>query len=335
MKSWRETSEIFHEASRFLAAGEPVALATVVRLEGSCCRRVGWRMLFRRDGAIIGPSSGGRLERDLRDRAIRMINGNDGPELIEYGTHSHENVLWGLGMEPNGRIDVFLQVLSPPPDPVLEEIKCRFSGIDSFAIRTVLDGRDAGEISVGPPFTDGRSGIVIENSERIFVHHLDSPPHLVVVGAGEDAIPLVRIANDVGFRVTVVDHREEALSAANFPSARALVLSRPDAPSEAIPLNVQTFALLMYHDPALNEAWCRVFAQTAVPYIGVVRRGARASGWVDQLPPEVRARVRDPAGLEIGAENPEQTAISVIAECLACESGLLTAESRHPSAITQ
>ncbi|MCS6770780.1 MAG: XdhC family protein [Kiritimatiellae bacterium] len=332
MKTWRETQAVFANASRLLSSGEAVALATLVRIEGHCCRRVGSRLLIHRDGSISGPRTGGCLEADLRERAVRMLQSGAPPELIEYETGPQDK-LWGLGMEPNGRVDVFLQRLEPPLDPVFEEINQRFTGIESFAIRTVLDGLDAGQIFVGPPFTDERSGIVLDDGDRIFVHHVDSPPHLVVVGAGEDAIPLVRIGADVGFRVTVVDHRDETLSPANFPAARALVHARPDAPlPDDIPRNVQTYAILMYHDAAMNEAWCQAFARTATPYIGVVRRGSKRAPWIDRLPKDIRVRVREPAGLPIGAEGPEQVAISILVEFLALESGQLSALLRDPAA---
>lgn len=321
MKTWRETNAVFSEAARVLHEGESVAIATLIRIEGSSYRRVGARLLIRRDGFILGQVSGGCLEADLRERAMRMIAEEGEPEVVRYDTGADENVVWGLGMGCNGRLDVFLQVLSPPEDPVIARIRERFAGIDSFAIRTMLDGPEAGRMLVGPPFTDEKSGIVIDDGERMFVHHLDAPPHLVVVGAGEDAIPLVRIAADVGFRVTVVDHREAALSAANFPTARKLIHARPDAVPADVPGNIQTYAVLKTHNFELDRDWLAHFARTGAPYIGLLGPRSRRDKLASELPLEAQARVFGPVGLDIGAEGAEQIAISILAEILALESG--------------
>lgn len=321
MKTWRETSAVFAEAARVLSAGDSVAIATLIRIEGSSYRRVGARLLIRRDGFILGQVSGGCLEADVRERAMRMIDAGGEPDIVRYQTGEDEHVVWGLGMGCNGRLDVLLQVLSPPEYPVLAHIRERFAGIDSFAIRTIIDGPDVGRMLVGPPFTDEKSGIVIDDGHRMFVHHLDAPPHLVVVGAGEDAIPLVRIAADVGFRVTVVDHREAALSAANFPGAHQLIHARPDAVPANMPGNIQTFVVLKTHNIELDRAWLTHFAGTAAPYIGLLGPRARRDELAGGFLPNVQARVYGPVGLDIGAEGPEQIAISILAEILALESG--------------
>jgi xanthine/CO dehydrogenase XdhC/CoxF family maturation factor len=321
MKTWRETSAVFAEIERLHAAGQAAALATLVRIEGSSYRRIGTRLLIRPDGSMLGQVSAGCLENDLRERAVRLLESSGPPEVIEYDTGGDENRIWGLGMGCNGRLDVFLQILAPPSDPVLAEIRCRFSGIESFSIRTVLDGADAGDILVGPPLTDEKSGIIVEGAHRVFVHHLDPPPDLVVVGAGEDAAPLVRIAAEAGFRVTVVDHRAAALDATVFPAAHRLICARPEKPPAEVPCHVQTFAVLKTHNIALDRGWLSYFAGTATPYIGLLGPRARRNELVAGLDSRAHARVFGPAGLDIGAEGPEQIAISILAEILAIESG--------------
>jgi xanthine/CO dehydrogenase XdhC/CoxF family maturation factor len=321
MKTWRDTRAIFDEIERLHAAGRSAVLATLVRIEGASHRRVGARLLIRQDGSMMGVINSSFLENDLRERAIRMLESNEPPEMIEYDTRGEDDRVWGLGMGCNGRLAVFLQVLSPPGDPVLAEIRRRFDGIESFAIRTVLDGVDAGEILVGPPFTDEKSGIVVDGAQRVFVHHLDPPLDLVVVGAGEDSVPLVRIAADVGFRVTVVDHRAGALNVNAFPAAHRLICARPDNPPSDLPCHVQTFAVLKTHNPSLDRGWLTFFAGTATPYIGVLGPRERRDELVLGLEPRAHARVFGPVGLDIGADGPEQIAISILAEILAIESG--------------
>ncbi len=321
MKTWRETSAVFAEIGRLHAAGQPVALATLIRIEGSSYRRIGARLLIRTDGSILGQVSGGCLEADLRERALRMLAEGGAPEVVRYDTGNDENQVWGLGMGCNGRLDVFLQTIAPPSEPVLAEIRSRFDASESFAIRTVLDGPDAGEILVGPPFTDEKSGIVADGPHRTFVHHLDPPPDLVVVGAGENAAPLVRFAADVGFRVMVVDHREAALSPAVFPAAHRLIRARPEAPPPELPNRVNMYVVLMTHTFDLDRGWLQHFIGTAAPYIGLLGHRARRDELLAGLAPESRARVYGPVGLDIGAEGAEQIAISIIAEILSLVAG--------------
>lgn len=322
MKSWRETSLVFGEIEALLAARRACALATLVKLEGSGYRRPGAKLLIRDDGTLLGQVSGGCLENDLRERATRLIKTGGEPELIRYETGGDEEILWGLGLGCNGVLDIFLQRIAPDePVEQLPLIRERLAGFESFALRTLIDGPEAGRITVGPPFTDERSGIMLDEAGRMFVDHLEPPPDLVVVGAGDDAIPLVTFGAAAGFRVTVVDHRPAYATAARFPDASAIVVARPDDAHPAIPANMQTFAVVMNHALALDRAWVARFAATAAPYIGLLGPAKRRDEILAELPAGVSARVYGPIGLDIGAEGAEQIAISALAEMLALHAG--------------
>lgn len=323
MKTWRETSAVFAEIERQHEQGRAIALATLVRYEGTIYRRLGFRVLFRDDGTMLFASHGGRLADDLRRHALNMMALGDPPELLSFATGNERDVVWGLSIGPRTTADFFLQVLTPEnlPAEVLSLIRERFDGIEMFAIRTVIDGPDAGRIVLGPPFTDEKTGIVVEDGHRVFVHHLDPPPDLVIVGAGDDAIPLARYASDIGFRVTVVDHRPDALDRGLFPNAHRLICATPDRPDPRIPARVQTYALLMTCDDALDRDWALFFAASATPYIGLMGGRERHNRIAGDLPEPVRQRLRGTIGLEIGAKGSEQGAVSILAEVIAVESG--------------
>lgn len=322
MKSWHETSRIYDAIARAQAAGEPSALATLVRIEGSSYRRVGAKLLIRADGALCGQVSGGCLEQDLKERALRLLAEDGEPELVRYDTGADDQTLWGLGLGCNGRLDVFLQPLPARDDTgIVAEVRRRLAGLEAFALRTTLDGREAGRIVTGPPFTDEMSGIVAAEGARDYVDHLEPPADLVVIGAGDDAIPLVRIAAQAGFRVTVVDHRAAYLDAARFPDAAQLVQARPGDSAALAPLHAQTYAVVMNHALELDRAWALRLADTPAPYFGLLGPRARRDEIVAALPEAARARAYGPVGLDIGAEGAEQIAISIVAEALAVEAG--------------
>ena len=337
MKSWRETALVFREIETLLAAGRAGALATLVNLEGSGYRRPGAKLLIREDGSMLGQVSGGCLENDLRERALRLLANRGEPELVHYDTGGNEDTLWGFGLGCNGTLEIFLQRIAPD-DPVeqLPTILERLSGGEAFVLRTLLDGREAGRITLGPPFTDERSGIMLDGDGRVFVHYLEPPPDVVIVGAGDDAIPLVRLAAETGFRVTLVDHRAAYATATRFPDALSIVIARPETAGSAVPGTAQTYAVIMNHALTLDKAWAARFAATAAPYVGLLGPAKRRDEILADLPPESHGRIYGPIGLDIGADDAAQIAVSIVAEILAVDgrraAGFLrgTANPLHP-----
>ncbi len=322
MKSWQETTRIFTEVKRCFDADEAVALCTLVRIEGSSYRRPGAKLLIRAGGSLLGQVSGGCLEIDLRERAQHMLAKSAPPALIHYDTGADDNTLWGLGLGCDGKLDAFLQRLDPKRDThAVEKIMARLIGQDAFALRTLLDGSRAGAISVGPPAPDGKSGIVAANGAREFVDYLEPPPDLVVIGGGDDSIPLVALAADAGFRLTVVDHRSAYLTPERFPDAHRRVHLRAEAGPGSLPAHAYTFVVIKNHAITIDKAWAAQFAQTGVPYIGLMGPQSRREDILESLPPESRDRVFGPTGLDIRAEGSMQIAISIVAELLAVYAG--------------
>ncbi|HMP77636.1 MAG TPA: XdhC family protein [Kiritimatiellia bacterium] len=322
MKSWHETSRVFAELERLHEKGESAVLATLVRLEGSSYRRPGAKLLIRADGSLLGQVSGGCLEEDLRERAVKLLAARGAPELVHYDAGADEDVLWGLGLGCNGKLDILLQRCEPAAGAqVRAEIRQRLAGREAFAIRTLLDGPEAGRQVVGPPFTDEKTGIALDDDARAFVDHLEPPPDLLVAGAGDDAIPLVRLAAEAGFRVTVVDHRKTHLTEVRFPAATRRVVARPEKAPGDLPGHVRSYAVIMMHNAALDAAWAARVAAGASPYIGLLGPRARRDELMKALPSEAHARVFGPVGLDIGAEGAEQIAVSIVAELLAIDAG--------------
>jgi xanthine/CO dehydrogenase XdhC/CoxF family maturation factor len=295
MKSWRETQLVFEEIRRLAAAGRTSALATLVRIEGSSYRRPGAKLLIRDDGSMLGNVSGGCLEEDLRERALKVIASGK-PEAVHYETGGDENVAWGLGLGCNGKLDLWLQ---PAPTDQADKILRQ------------LEGKAPFEFHAGD-----------------FVETLVPPPDLVICGAGDDAVPLARLASETGFGVTVIDHRKVYLRKENFPNCR-LVLARPE---DGFPADETTLVVVKYHALEFDRAWTQHFTGQRVRYLGLLGPKARRDEILKHPTLDTRhSAFFAPIGLDLDAEGPEQIAVSIVAELLAVVAGREPSHLRNRS----
>lgn len=322
MKHWQETGEILSQVAGLAQAGRRAAIATVVRIRGSAYRRPGAKLLVRDDGGTSGGVSGGCLEADVRERALAVLRGA-APQLVHYETGSDDRQVFGLGLGCNGEVDVFVQQATTPAflDAAWRIREC-LAGDVPFAISTVLTGARAGDVSVVASIHGGETAIDATAETEVFTEVLRPPPRLVVFGAGDDALPLARYAADAGFRVAVVDHRQAFLSAERFPGVRRLELRAEDAAAcSSLPLGRDAYAIVKTHSLARDREWVRRLVGTEVAYIGVLGPRARVEEILRQVGAAHDGRVFGPVGLDVGAEGPEQVAMSIVAELLAVRSG--------------
>jgi xanthine dehydrogenase accessory factor len=335
MKHWKETEHILARAGDLVSAGRAAAIATVVRIEGSAYRRPGAKFLIEDDGRTLGGVSGGCLEADVRETARRHVIPTGAPRLLHYDTGTDDRV-WGLGLGCNGAVDVFVQPIDRIARalPMLREM---LRGDSPFSVSTVVSGPAIGDALVLSADTEsfpdtpghidvaaarrrlatGESGVDVADGLLVFTDVLWPPPHLVVCGAGDDARPLVAYAAAAGFQVTVVDHRPVYLTADRFPDARRLLQLRPDDYGGAFLAGSRTSVILMNHSLALDREWLRRLLPTGAGYIGLLGPRTRTEEILGQIGVEHDDRGVGPVGLDVGADGPEQIAISVVAELLA------------------
>lgn len=327
------------------ASGGASALAVIVRLEGSAYRRPGAKVLVRDDGGMMGNVSGGCLENDVREVALKAI-GDGRTVLAHYDTSGNEDRIWGLGVGCNGKVDVLVVPCSGWPAGILERLQALLEGDRPFALSWVVDGSaragamlvaeedgrvtgTSGDATVdgimagqaAAPLRERRSRACERDGVRFFTEVLVPPPHLVVCGAGDDAVPLVSLAAEAGFRVTVIDHRDAYLPPERFPDAVGRIQARPGEEAERIPSGDNTYAVVKAHLLDQDRGWVEWFAARSVPYIGLLGSRARREEITAGLTAEQRARVYGPVGLDLGAEGPGQIAVSVVAEVMAVCSG--------------
>ena len=317
MKHWRETAEIVDRALALASAGRRAALATVVRIEGSSYRRPGAKFLIEEDGETLGGVSGGCLEADVRDVGLRVIQ-TAVPRLLHYDTGADDRTVWGLGLGCNGSVDIFVQ---PATEPVtletLLEIRNRLDGTSGFAIVTTIDGDHCRMWIADLPERDTRSRVESRDSRTVFTEVLTPPPDLIVCGAGDDSRPLVTYASEAGFAVTVVDHREAFLSPSRFPAAKYRLCLRADGGAGTLTAGPRTLVVIKTHSFVHDRDWLKVFLDTPASYIGLLGPRTRADELLALLDETANDRVFAPVGLNLGADGPEQIAISIVSELLA------------------
>jgi xanthine dehydrogenase accessory factor len=342
MKNWQETSAVLERAAELSAAGRRCALATVTAIEGSAYRRPGAKLLVDDEGVRLGGVSGGCLEADVRELGLAAIADGE-PRLRHYDTGGDEDVVWGLGLGCNGAVDVLVRRVDPE-DPALDRARVLLEGDRPFALATVLAGGPVGATIVvetdgattgttGSPDLDGEiagaarsrlesgaTGTGPVGDATVFFELPSPPPRLVLFGAGDDAIPLARLGSEAGFRVTVVDHRPAFATRERFPAADVLV-RRPEAGLDGIPLGPDAWAVVLTHALERDRAWIERLLESEVPYVGALGPRDRREEIAEAVGAKAAGRLHGPVGLDVGAEGPEQIAVSVIAEILALRSG--------------
>jgi len=339
MKQWLETREVLDFLTAAGTAGKRAALATVVRVRGSAYRHEGAKLVVAEDGSTTGNVSGGCLEQDVREVALQVIRKGE-PELRSYCSSADEIAAWDLGVGCEGQVDVYVERAEAQPREraLLDErrpfVACGVMPGKGERLIVTSDGPegDLGSKDLNARVATkarelleaGESGIHEIAGRSIFFDVLVPPPQLVVLGAGDDARPLVRFAADVGFRVVVVDRRPGYLTRERFPGAAALVESAGDELEAVLPLDAECYAVVMNHNFADDQAYVRALMKTPMAYVGMLGPRQRTERILRNLAaegPMDEARVYGPVGLDIGTDGAEQVALAVIAEILAVRSG--------------
>lgn len=157
---------------------------------------------------------------------------------------------------------------------------------------------------------------------------INLPPfELMIFGAGHDAIPVAKFAGELGFRTTVVDPRPAYATEERFPGSRIILADR-DSWEERVTIGRRTFVLVMNHHLERDRAAIRFAINSPAPYVGVLGPRSRRERMLEALKKEgvtfrkeQLSRMYNPVGLDIGAETPEEVAISILSEVLAFRNG--------------
>jgi xanthine dehydrogenase accessory factor len=335
-------------------AGQAAALATLVKVDGSTYRRPGARMLITAAGQWVGALSGGCLEADISDRAQRvMFSGK--PELVVYDTTSDDDLIWGLGLGCQGIAQVLIEPLDAAQlDHPITLIEACLQHQQAGGIATAYSTQGEVAEPLGAlllAFPDGRIVSRIQSPsllQRIWqdlqtvlvnhraTHHtyasgagqievalqgVQPPVPLVIFGAGYDALPVVQVAKQLGWHVTVVDCRALPATRERFSVADDVCLCPPTEVAEVVTLSDRTAAVIMTHNYFHDRQLLQTLLPQPLAYLGLLGPKSRAQRLRLDLEAqnarfcaEHMSPLHSPIGLDIGAETPEEIALSIIAE---------------------
>jgi len=343
----KEINDIIKSYREAVAKGKKTALATVVKVEGSSYRQPGARMLVTEDGILTGAISGGCLEGDALRKALLAINQKHN-KLITYDTTDESVQEFSVQLGCNGIVHILFEYIDDSninnPIILLEKsaesrdasvIFTQFSlsknaeqkgtvliykGIDdndfesedlNHSLQEVLQNR-----------TSAIKNFIFENTKQsVLLQYIASPVSLLVVGAGNDVKPVVKIADLLGWEVTVGEGRIAYATTRRFPEAKNVIVSRAEELLNNFIMDERTFVLLMTHNYQYDFEVLKLILKTECPYIGTLGPRTKLLRMINDLNNEGIVvtdqdlnRIYGPIGLDIGAETSEEIALSAISE---------------------
>ena len=328
------------ELEQWLATGEPVAIATVVRVAGSAPRPLGATLIARAGDRIAGSVSNGCVESAVYEEAMAALE--DGrARVVTYGIS--DEFAFTVGLSCGGEIDVLVEPVGDLHRIALEAVRAERGAL---LARVVAPAGRAGTVAVlregrvdgWPPelapvkvqalaaLGEGRPRAVpatLDGREAtIFLEALPTPPLLAIVRATHTAQALAPLAKAVGYRVIVADPREALANRERFPLADELLLAWPDVALAKLPFGASSAIVVLTHDPKFDHPALVAALRTEAGYIGAI--GSRTTNeerfaWLraQGIGDRDIARVHAPIGLDIGAGTAEEIALAILAEVVA------------------
>jgi len=329
---------------------DALVLGTVIATEGSTYRKPGAMMLIAADGSHRGLISGGCLESDLAQHA-KMVFEDGETRNVKYDLSAGDELVWGLGIGCDGVIELMLQRLDREQGfgflaTLGQAWEARQDGV--LALVTASTHSSCPQGSFGLVCDDNFSSGDVElinkahlpaelhdRSRRFWKETINNdqgsmelllipvipPPAILICGAGVDAVPVARLAVEMGWDCTVVDHRAGFANPDRFPESCRVCLMQPDKLSETIDLEHIDAVITMSHNLAHDRQYLSQVVKAQISYIGMLGPRARR----DRLLKEIGIsngqdglHVHGPTGLDIGAEMPGSIALAIIGEIHAC-----------------
>ena len=352
----KEIREIINAYNKARINEKRLALATLVHLNGSSYRRPGARMIVDEEGQLTGAISGGCLEGDALRKAVFCIH-TQRPKLVVYDTSDEEDATIGIQLGCSGIIQVLFEPLdeTDPLNPI-ELLKKAIQKRQNTVLVTLYAPKikkgdivgtsmlleESGEFHNNSSFQfvpetllqDIRETLTVkkssfksyqhnDNTFNAFLSFISPPISLVIVGAGNDAIPLQSIAETLGWEVTIVDGRHTYAKVERFSSACQIIVSKPEKVLQQIPIDEKTVFVLMTHNYNYDYAILKALLGKNIPYIGALGPKKKLDNMINDLKAEniilnekQKNILYGPVGLEIGAETPAEIALSITAEIM-------------------
>lgn len=340
----KEFKAILNEYNKVDLTQRKAALATVVKVRGSSYRSPGARMLITDDGRWVGSISGGCLEGDALRKARQVMN--DGkPIIVTYDTREESNQNLGIGLGCNGVIDVLIE----PAHAAIQLFENFIASTEPLALATIfsehniadklLISAEGNEIQlfayaelsakVKPDLieifasrkSEAKKYTIGTQEWDVFVELIQPTVKLIIFGGGFDARPVSQLAKSLGWEVEVTDECVAHIAPVFFPSADKLSLCQRDFIDRDFNVTPYTACVLMSHNYEYDRDVLKKLLPSPTPYIGILGPRKRFDKMQDEfqkqgvvLTTDDFHRIHSPIGLDIGAEAPDEIAVSIIAE---------------------
>jgi xanthine/CO dehydrogenase XdhC/CoxF family maturation factor len=368
----KELQDIVNAFDNAAKAGKQTALATVVLVEGSSYRRAGARMLVTEDGQLTGAISGGCLEGDALRKA-RLAMAQSKPMLVTYDTTDDDDAKFGVGLGCNGIIHILIEPIFPENEnSPINLFKHFLSKREPVVLITMfsLDNRQAAQPGTSLLMTadkltkgsipddeirdlllaDARDVLkngnsvtktyVYGNGYTCFIELLQPAVSLIIFGAGNDAIPMVQFASVLGWQVTLVDGRANYAVPERFPLAKKIIIAKPEQALSQLIFDGRTVMVLMTHNYNYDMAMLRRLLPLQLSYVASLGPKKRLQRMLDELQDEGMDLTNEqlnsiygPAGIDIGSENSDEIALSIIAEIQAVLNKRIVSSLRDKTAV--
>jgi xanthine dehydrogenase accessory factor len=329
--------EVLSDIERWRSRGERFAIATVIATRRSAPRPVGAKLAISEGGEMAGSVSGGCVESDVYEHACEVLDGSR-PQLLSYGIA--DDLALEVGLPCGGEIDVFVE--RAPSEELVERLVQVVRDEERAVLFTVVDGEplgaellvtEAGErVGDGPAELGGHVDELLRGGRnrllelaaglKVFAEVYGPAPRLLVIGAVDTAEELCALAGRLGWHTVVADARGKFATTERIPSAHELIVGWPEEAIAQVQPDYQTAVVVLTHDDKFDVPAIQGALATDAFYIGALgsrrnqeRRRERLLevGVID----DDLERVSGPSGLDIGADTPAETALSILGEILA------------------
>ena len=334
--------DIIETVDNWLAQNRPVALATVTKTWGSAPRREGSKMVVSSDMAMAGSVSGGCVEGAVIETALDALDDKQ-PRLLKFGVA--DDTAWSVGLTCGGKIHVFVEPLDMQWWNLLEE---RTRNDQLTTTITVLEGNLTGQKAMfgddllykTPGLDDThiasmqelvasthRSGQMTWQDTEVMVDVSNPRPHLIIIGGVHVAIPLQSFAQNLGYRVSIIDPRKAFATQERFPEVETILHSYPDKALPQLGLDRNTYLAVLTHDPKIDDKALITALPANIPYVGVLSSSRTHEKRTQRLQEagisdDLIAKIYTPIGIDLGSQAPEEIALGIMAEIVAVRNGI-------------
>lgn len=318
--------ELLQDLERWHATGERIALARVVATRRSAPRPIGSKLAVSESGELAGSVSGGCVESEVYDAARDVLRGGQ-PRLLTYGIS--DDLALSVGLPCGGEIDVWLD---EPGDELLRRLEDVSRNDQSAVLLTDLENGSSQLVLHGEdPRADeliraGHSRVVELDGRRMFADVFGPPPRLLIYGAIDTADALAAAARAIGWHTIVADARAKFATRERMPNADELIVAWPEDTLAQVQPDHATAIVVLSHDDKFDLPLLVAALAGDAFYVGAIgsrrnqerRRERLLEAGVDE---SALDRIHGPAGLDLGAQSPAETAVSILAEIMAVRTG--------------